>query len=58
MTAVAPAAAPNDIDTLVTITGSGFAAVMDGTGTVVLTSPTVSLGGTALTNVTWVTAPP
>ena len=51
---VAPISAPNDIDTPVTITGSGFAAVMDGTGTVVLTAPTASLGATPLTNVTFV----
>ena len=51
---VAPVSAPNDIDTPVVISGSGFAAVMDGTGTVVLTAPTVSLGATPLTNVTFV----
>ena len=51
---IATASAPNDIDTPVTITGSGFAAVMDSTGMVVLTSPTASLGGTALTDVTFV----
>jgi photosystem II stability/assembly factor-like uncharacterized protein len=54
VSAVAPASAPNDIDRPVTITGSGFTALMDGTGTVVLTSPTASLGGTALADVTWV----
>jgi photosystem II stability/assembly factor-like uncharacterized protein len=42
---VAPSAAPNDIDAPVTITGAGFEA-----------SPTVSLGATALTNVTFVSA--
>ena len=50
----APTSALNDLDTPVTITGSGFAAVMDGTGTVVLTAPAVSLGSTALTDVTFV----
>jgi hypothetical protein len=43
VTAVAPAAGPNDIDTTVTITGAGFAA-----------TPTASLGDTPLTNVTFV----
>jgi photosystem II stability/assembly factor-like uncharacterized protein len=51
-----PASAPNDIGTSVTITGADFAAVMDGAGTSVVTSPTASLGATALTNVTWVNA--
>ena len=45
VSAIDPASAPNDIDTPVTITGAGFAA-----------SPTASLGSTALTNVTWVSA--
>jgi hypothetical protein len=44
----------DDVDTPVTITGADFTAVMDGTGTVVVTSPTASLAGTALTNATWV----
>ena len=52
VTAVAPTSAPNDIDTPVTITGADFSAVMS--GTVVLTSPTVTLGSTPLTNVTFV----
>ena len=54
VSALAPVSAPNDIDTPVTITGSGFAAVMDGTGTIVLTAPTASLNGTPLTNLTYV----
>jgi photosystem II stability/assembly factor-like uncharacterized protein len=54
VSAVAPTAAPNDIDTPVTIAGSGFTAMMDGTGTVVLTAPTASIGSTPLTNVTFV----
>jgi photosystem II stability/assembly factor-like uncharacterized protein len=41
--AVAPASAANDIDTSITISGSDFVA-----------PPSVSLGSTALTNVTWV----
>ena len=42
VTAADPASAANDIDTSITITGTDFAA-----------NPTVSLGSTALTNVTW-----
>jgi photosystem II stability/assembly factor-like uncharacterized protein len=52
VTAITPAAGPNDIDTPVVISGTDFAAVMS--GTVVLTSPTASLGSTALTNVIFV----
>jgi len=44
--AIAPTSAPNDIDTAVTITGTGFAT--DGTGTI---PPTVSLGDRALIDV-------
>jgi hypothetical protein len=51
---ISPAAAPNDIDAPVTITGSGFGAVMDSSGNFVLTAPTVTLAGTPLTNVTFV----
>ena len=54
VSAISPTHAPNDIDTQVTITGSGFAAVLDDTGTVVRTAPTASLGATPLTNVTCV----
>ena len=54
VSAVGPSSAPNDIDTPVTITGTDFTAVMDDTGTVVLTPPTASLGGALLTNVTYV----
>ena len=43
VSAVSPASSANDIDTSVTISGSGFVA-----------TPTVSLGSTALTGVTWV----
>ena len=52
LSAVAPAAAANDIDASVTISGSGFAAVMD--GTIVVSAPTASLGSTPLTNVAFV----
>jgi photosystem II stability/assembly factor-like uncharacterized protein len=43
VSAIDPASWANDIDTAVTISGSGFVA-----------TPTVSLGSTALTGVTWV----
>ena len=43
VTAISPASASNDIGTSVTITGADFVA-----------TPTVSVGSTALTNVTWV----
>ena len=52
VTAITPAAGPNDIDTPVVISGTDFAAVMS--ETVVLTSPSVTLGSTALTNVTFI----
>ena len=52
VTGITPAFAPNDIDVAVTISGTGFAAAMS--GTVVVKSPTASLGSTALTNVTFV----
>ena len=51
VTAIDPASAANDIDTVVTITGADFAT--DGTGTV---APTASLGTVALTDVTWVSS--
>jgi photosystem II stability/assembly factor-like uncharacterized protein len=43
VSAISPASWANDIDTSVTISGSGFVA-----------TPTVSVGSTALTSVTWV----
>ena len=43
VSAIDPVSGANDIDTSVTITGADFVA-----------TPTVSLGSTALTNVTWV----
>jgi photosystem II stability/assembly factor-like uncharacterized protein len=45
VSAVSPASWANDIDTSVTISGAGFAA-----------TPTVALGSTALTGVTWVSS--
>ena len=45
VTAVDPVAAPNDLDTLLVITGNGFISV-----------PTVSLGSTILEDVDWVSA--
>ncbi len=45
VTKVNPASAPNDLDTTLTITGTGFAAV-----------PTVTLGATVLDDVGWVSA--
>jgi len=45
VSAIAPNSWANDIDTTVTISGSGFVA-----------TPAVSLGSTALTSVTWVSA--
>jgi len=51
VSAIVPATAPNDQDTPVTITGTGFAT--DATGTI---QPTASLGDTALTDVTFVDA--
>ncbi len=47
VTAVEPGSAFNDVDARVTITGDNFVAGVDGT-------VTVSLGGTPLTDVTWV----
>jgi len=45
VTAVDPAVAPNDLDTLIMITGTGFTAV-----------PTVTLGSTLLDDVGWVSS--
>ena len=52
VTDVAPAAAPNDIDTPIVIHGTGFTAALS--GTVVITVPTVTLGDEALLGVIWV----
>jgi hypothetical protein len=55
VTGVEPASAFNDIDTRLTITGADFATETSGS---VVTTPTISLGGTAgtrsLTDVAWV----
>lgn len=45
VTGISPTTAPNDLDTTITITGSGFAAV-----------PTITLGSTQLDDVGWVSA--
>jgi photosystem II stability/assembly factor-like uncharacterized protein len=45
ITGVAPSTAPNDLDTMVVISGTGFAAV-----------PTITLGATVLDDVGWVSA--
>ncbi len=45
LTEVSPSSAPNDLDTTLTITGTGFAAV-----------PTVTLGATVLDDVGWISA--
>jgi len=52
VTAVDPDSAPNDLDTPVVITGTGFAAVLS--GTLVMTPPLAYLGDTALEDVIWV----
>jgi photosystem II stability/assembly factor-like uncharacterized protein len=52
VTDVAPALAPNDIDTAIVITGTGFSTGLS--GTLVVTSPTAHLGSTPLEDVTWV----
>jgi photosystem II stability/assembly factor-like uncharacterized protein len=54
VTHIQPDRATNDLDAVVTITGTGFAAVISGTQ--VLTSPALYLGDTALPGVTWVSA--
>jgi len=52
VTAVDPAVAPNDLDTPIIITGTGFVAELS--GTLVITQPTAYLGATALDDVSWV----
>ena len=54
VTAVDPAVAPNDLDTPIAITGTGFTAGMS--GTLVITQPTAYLGVTALEDVGWVSS--
>jgi photosystem II stability/assembly factor-like uncharacterized protein len=48
---VAPDSAPNDLDTPIVISGTGFAIIST---TQVITSPAAWLGGTQLASVTWV----
>ncbi|UCC75604.1 MAG: IPT/TIG domain-containing protein, partial [Anaerolineales bacterium] len=52
VTAVDPAVAPNDLDTPIIITGTGFTAELS--GTLVITPPTAYLGNTTMKDVTWV----
>jgi photosystem II stability/assembly factor-like uncharacterized protein len=52
VTGVAPASAPNDLDTAIVITGTGFTAGLS--GTLVITPPVAFLGDSALEDVTWV----
>ncbi|MGC9348366.1 MAG: VPS10 domain-containing protein [Anaerolineae bacterium] len=49
---VSPNEAPNNLDTAIVITGAGFQAELS--GTLVLTAPSVSLGGTELMPAGWV----
>jgi photosystem II stability/assembly factor-like uncharacterized protein len=51
---VDPSSAPNDLDTPIVISGTGFAAGL--MGTLVITSPTVWLGNTQLPDVGWVSS--
>ncbi len=51
--AVEPSSAPNDLDTLIIISGTGFSATL--TDTQVITQPTVWLGDMQLTDAAWVT---
>jgi len=53
VTRIDPASAPNDLDTSIIITGTGFAAVQFGS-TVIITQPTVMLGETVLPDAGWV----
>jgi photosystem II stability/assembly factor-like uncharacterized protein len=52
--AVSPNEAPNNLDTTIVITGTGFQAVVSGTQ--VLTSPVVSLDGFSLADIGWVSS--
>jgi photosystem II stability/assembly factor-like uncharacterized protein len=51
---VHPASAPNDFDTPIVITGTGFTAELS--GTLVITPPVAILGETTLADVTWVSS--
>ncbi len=50
---VEPSTAPNDLDTVIIISGTGFSATI--TNTQVITQPTVVLGNVQLNDATWIT---
>jgi len=50
--AVAPSSAPNDLDTSITISGTGFTAVFSGMK--IITAPVIYLGNTPLGEIGWV----
>lgn len=52
VTGVDPSSAPNDLDTPIVVTGTGFSAGLS--GTLVITQPMAYLGDTALEDVSWV----
>jgi photosystem II stability/assembly factor-like uncharacterized protein len=54
VTDVDPTVAPNDLDTPIVITGTGFSAELS--GTLVITQPTAYLGDTSLEDVGWVSS--
>jgi photosystem II stability/assembly factor-like uncharacterized protein len=54
VTALDPTDAPNDIDTNITITGTGFTAGLSGTE--VITQPTVQLGSVTLPDANWISS--
>lgn len=54
VTAITPYSAPNDLDTPVVITGTGF--IRELSGTSVITLPTVSLNGAPLEDVGWISS--
>lgn len=54
VTDVDPASAPNDLNTSIVITGTGFTAELS--GMVVITPPTAYLGDAALVDMTWVSS--
>ncbi|RPI28078.1 MAG: hypothetical protein EHM70_17120 [Chloroflexota bacterium] len=54
VTGIHPGSAPNDLDTTIVITGSGFTAVLSGAQ--VITTPVVAIGNNALLDVSWVSS--
>jgi photosystem II stability/assembly factor-like uncharacterized protein len=52
VTEIKPASGPNDLDTPIVITGTGFSAGLS--GTLIITQPMAYLGDTALEEVSWV----